>query len=260
MSASREHAGGGGGKPRGTGVVGRYLTDSRNPLNTVLLLLPIFLIYSAGLLMTGGVRNGVDLVSDLVRGWVFRGDDLHYLLFNLTGMAVVVLVALVLRKQNQFRPGIYLVVLAEGTLYGLLLGSLVTHVLALLPVAPPRMALAAGAPGPFGVFDGVILSLGAGLWEELVFRWLLLGGMVRLLELISPVTGTIFHLRPPYMRRLISVRGIQGRPIPFRRAPRSTSINSPRRLVVGVVQSCQSKWCSPVSCSTRAQFKSAVGT
>ena len=181
MSASREHAGGGGGKRRGTGVVGRYLTDSRNPLNTVLLLLPIFLIYSAGLLMTGGVRNGVDLVSDLVRGWVFRGDDQSYLLFNLTGMVVVVLVAFVLREQGQFRPGIYLVVLAEGTLYGLLLGSLVPRVLGLLPVAPPRMALAAGASGPVGLFDGVILSLGAGLWEELVFRWLLLGGMVRLL-------------------------------------------------------------------------------
>lgn len=164
-------------QPRGR--LARYLADSRNPLNSALLILPVFLIYSIGILSTHGVRNGVDLVSDFLRGVVFR-SDLQYLLFNLAGMLLLVVVALVLRKRHQFNPRIYLLVVAEGAFYGFLLAQGVPRLLAMLGiVASPH--LAAGPLIELGPVDRFVLSLGAGLWEEIIFRLVLLGGSVLLM-------------------------------------------------------------------------------
>ncbi len=162
---------------RPPGPLRRYLTDSRNPLNTALLLLPIFLLYSVGILVTDGVRNGVDLVSDLLRFGVFGGNSLYYFLFNLAIMLSFVITAWVLREKHLFRPRIYLFVILEGAVYGFLLGNLIGRLLVFLGMHP-RMA--AGAA--YGPIDSFVLSLGAGLWEEVVFRLLLLGGSVLLLK------------------------------------------------------------------------------
>jgi len=171
------------GRQQRRGALAGYLADSRNPLNTVLLLLPLFLIYSVGILATGGVRSGVDLVSDLLRRHVFASDT-QYLIFHLGSALAFVLAALWLRHRHCFRPSIYLLVVLEGALYGLLLGQGVPRLLALLRVSPDSAHLAAAAADPLaqlGTLDRFVLSLGAGLWEELVFRLLLLGGTLYLL-------------------------------------------------------------------------------
>ena len=160
------------------GPVGRYLADSRNPLNVILLLMPVFLLYSVGILTTGGVRNGVDLASDLLRGGLFEGNALHYFLFNVAAAVVFVVVAASMRGKHAFKPRIYLLVLVESSIYGLLLGFVIGTILLRLGIRPSMVALAARAVADLGPWESFVLSLGAGLWEEIVFRLLLLGGLV----------------------------------------------------------------------------------
>ncbi len=166
-------------KPKGP--IGRYLEDSRNPLNTILLILPIFLIYSVGILGTGGIRNGVDPLSDFLRGRVFGGHDLYYFLFNLAVTGVFVAVALILKGKHLFRPKIYGFVILEGLVYGLLMGAILSRLLVAMGIGPHMSAGIAGGLVRIGPFDAFILSLGAGLWEEIIFRLVLLGGSVYLM-------------------------------------------------------------------------------
>ena len=156
-----------------------YLRDSRDPLNVIMLLMPLFLLYSVGILTTGGVRIGVDHVSGLLRYGLFGGHDAYYLLFNIVAALVFLAVAARLRDRQAFRPSIYLLVVLESTFYGMLLGVLVGSFLVRLGIHPPGvLALAVHAIEQLGAWESFVLSIGAGLWEEIVFRLLLLGGLV----------------------------------------------------------------------------------
>lgn len=162
------------------GPIRRYLAASRTPVNTLLLLLPLFLIYSVGILVTDGVRIGVDPLSEVLLHVVCRGDRLIYFLVHLGCMAAFLVAALALRRKHLFQPRIYLLVMAEGAIYGLTMGLAVGNLLVYVGLRPELMVpLAASptAPGPLAAFA---LSLGAGLWEEIVFRFALLGGLVLL--------------------------------------------------------------------------------
>lgn len=157
-----------------------YLRDSRSPLNSILLVLPLFVVYQLGILTTGGVRNGVDFVTDTLRFGVFGGQTLPYVAFNLVVLAIAGGVIFALRKKARFDPKLFGFVMLEGTLYGLLLGGLIGGLLTQIGITPALQIF----DGPMlnaGPIDNFILSLGAGLYEELVFRLILLGGSVWLL-------------------------------------------------------------------------------
>jgi len=151
-------------------------------VNTLLLLVPLFLLYSVGILVTDGVRIGVDPVSEVLLNVVCGGDRLIYFLIHLVCMGAFVVAALALRRKHLFTPKIYLLVAVEGAVYGLAMGLAVGHLLVYVGLNPDLAAEsgaaeAAANPGPLAAFA---LSLGAGLWEEIVFRLGLLGGLVLL--------------------------------------------------------------------------------
>ena len=158
-----------------------YWQLTKDPQVILILLMPLFLIYSVGILATGGVRNGVDLVSDFLRGRIFRGSDLAYGLTMLAAMIIMLIVLAKWREKRIFDPKIYIGVIIEGVIYGSLLGTIVIRFLSILGVS----ALAAGKAscGPFCNFT---LSIGAGLWEEIVFRLLMIGLPAFLLSKLYP--------------------------------------------------------------------------
>jgi membrane protease YdiL (CAAX protease family) len=158
-----------------------YWQVTKDPQVILILLLPLFLIYSVGILATGGVRNGVDLVSDFLRGTIFRGSDLAYGITMLAALIAMIFVLAKWREKRIFDPKIYLGVILEGVIYGSLLGTIVVRFLSILGVS----ALAAGKAG-CGVFCNFTLSIGAGLWEEIVFRLLLIGLPAFLLAKLYP--------------------------------------------------------------------------
>lgn len=151
-----------------------YLRDSRSLLNCIVLVLPLFVVYQLGVLTTGGVQNGADFVTTTLLVDVFGGNTIYYVLFNLVVLAGLVGFVFVLRKTDRFHPRLYWAVILESTLYGILLGFVVSTVLTKIGITPS----AASAAPSMGPLDNFVLSLGAGIYEELVFRLILLGGSV----------------------------------------------------------------------------------
>ena len=154
-------------------AVGRYHRRSRNLANSLLLVLPLLVAYQLGVLLSGGVRNGVDFVTDVL--WLASGEQLEvYLWINLGILALFGLATFLLRSRGTFRLRVWPVVVFESALYALFLGAVVLQIMGFLGVDP---SLSASAEAADSVLSVVVLSLGAGVYEELVFRLILMGGM-----------------------------------------------------------------------------------
>jgi membrane protease YdiL (CAAX protease family) len=163
-----------------------YFAQSREPLTALVAVLPLFVAYQLGILLTGGVRNGVDFVSGIL--FAVFGDNLSgYLAFNAAILGAFLVAVAVLRKNGELHPRLFPFMLLESALYAVLVGGVVnllmdvTGVSALLMV--PGHALAnAPAGGDPGLIYKLVMSVGAGLYEELAFRLILLGGLFAVLQ------------------------------------------------------------------------------
>lgn len=154
----------------------RYLEDSRAPRYSVLMALPLLLAYE-GLSLAlsddgAGIRNGADVLIK----WLFvsLGGANGLLWFNVILIAVAG--ALVIRDMrragDRLKAEMFAGMLLESALLALLVGVVVgSATQAVLP------GLSLGAVGEMSIATRLMLSLGAGLYEELVFRVLLVGAL-----------------------------------------------------------------------------------
>jgi len=155
-------------KPKEKPLAG-YLQTTRDPFIAALLVFPIYLLYQVGLAITPGIRNGADLITELLirlRAWQPA---------VLWGLAAAILVAYAIilwrmKAKKRFSPALFGLVALEGAGHGLLMFLLVNRVMQLL--------LGGGGGGEYPFYVDVVLSLGAGFHEELVFRVLLFGGII----------------------------------------------------------------------------------
>lgn len=158
-----------------------YLDSSRSPRYAVLFAVPLLLGYEALALMLsqsdGGVRNGADVLLK----WLFVsvGGHLGILVFNLVLFGVG---AWLVVRDRRAHPGplrinVFAAMLAESAvlalLVGIVVGRLTTAVLHSLILDPARLST-------LSVPTQLMLSLGAGVYEELLFRVLLVGGLALL--------------------------------------------------------------------------------
>jgi membrane protease YdiL (CAAX protease family) len=150
----------------------------RNLLTSLILVFPLFLIYQVGVLFTLPMLNGADFITTLLfasLGLTLKG----YLLF-LAGVVGVFALALTLLKRKQHFNGKVLVpVIAESILYALTMGSLIVLLMTKVLGFPPSLAV--GLPEQ-GLLTRLVMSLGAGVYEESVFRLGLLGGSIAAFE------------------------------------------------------------------------------
>lgn len=155
------------------GLMG-YHRASRDLWTSLILVMPLFIAYQIGVMATGGIRNGVDFMTDLI-WWGVGGEVGNYLIFNLGLIAVFAGVIFGFRKKGTFQARIWPWVILESTVYAMLLGGIVLTMMQFLGLGA---LLAAGAEGlELDVLSAFVLSIGAGLYEELVFRLILMGGM-----------------------------------------------------------------------------------
>jgi membrane protease YdiL (CAAX protease family) len=149
-----------GGPPR------TYLEQTRDLLNSLLLVLPLLFVYEVGLLFTGGkTLNGVDFITiALDRQWGLQG----ILVFNAILLVAGGVGAIYLWKERNFTWKVVVGVLAESTVYALLLGTVILLIMDHLPLVSGA-GLQTG-PEALGIGSRILLSLGAGVNEELVFR------------------------------------------------------------------------------------------
>jgi hypothetical protein len=156
--------------------------DPRNLLTSLVLVFPLFLIYQVGVLFTLPMLNGADFLTV----FLFRNVGLStsaYLGYTaVVGVAFLVGV-LVLRRRQRFDPGLVWRVFLESAIYALTMGSLIVFVMTKVFGISPRLAGGVAAQS-FGT--RIVMSLGAGVYEETVFR---LGIMAALTVLGERVIG-----------------------------------------------------------------------
>jgi hypothetical protein len=154
------------------GTLRRHFSREPSLLTSLVLVFPLFLIYQLGVLITP-TMNGADFITRPLMD-LLRYDLRAYLLLSGGLVVAFVVVALYLRRKQEFDWRLFVPVLLESTIYALTMGTLIN-----LIMNPFARHLAAGLPG-IGTFDRFVLSLGAGVHEELLFRLILLSGIAAL--------------------------------------------------------------------------------
>jgi hypothetical protein len=172
----------------------RRITDDQPPVSAVLghgdlatsllFVFPLFLVYEVSVLFAPAM-NGVDFVSRNLFVALGRSKQ-NYLLFHVA-LAVIFAGLLVWKRRSRtFDARRLLPMLLEAGIFALTAGTLIVFVMThVLHMSPP---LAAG--GLEHGWTGVVLSLGAGVHEELVFRLGLCAGGGALLRLCGVSHGT----------------------------------------------------------------------
>jgi hypothetical protein len=139
------------------------------------LTLPLFVAYHLGVVFLP-VRNAADVVT---RELVTLADDNLAAYGGLTlaiGVAFVGVLALIGRHQ-ELRWHRFLWIALEGVLYAVAMRLIASYVVGSLKLA--------GGTESSGLFAAVVLSLGAGFYEEIAFRVILFGLGARLLRLFA---------------------------------------------------------------------------
>lgn len=148
---------------------------------SLLLIFPLFLAYEIGILFTPAA-NGVDFVSQWVFVAVGRDPQLYAAAYGILALAFVAFL-LYLRKRRAFSLDMVWPMLFESAIYALTLGSVIVFVLGDVLGIPLSM----GGQGPLAGLElgdtgrAFVVSLGAGVHEELVFRLALFSGGAALL-------------------------------------------------------------------------------
>lgn len=167
-----------------------YWRATRAPRYSVLFALPLLVLYEVLALLlgpaTGGVRNGADA---LLRGLALALGG-RWAPVLLGGVILGVGAWLVIRDARahrwHWRPRWFAAMLAESAVLAVVFGFVVATATAQLLGA---LALSVqGAGGATEPLAWLMLSLGAGLYEELVFRVLLVSGIAWLAALLFGVS------------------------------------------------------------------------
>lgn len=130
------------------------------------LTLPVFIAYQLGVVFLN-VRNGADIVTSQLLQWV-HGDRMTYL--ELTagiGLGTAAAFAILGRGQA-LRLGKLVQIALEGAVYAIAMGTTTSWVVGRL-FAGPRAEVITSP------LTGLIMSFGAGFYEEIAFRVILFG-------------------------------------------------------------------------------------
>jgi Type II CAAX prenyl endopeptidase Rce1-like len=167
-----------------------YLGRSRASRYSLLFALPLLLLYEGlSFVLTGsavaGVRNGADV---LLKG-VFLAIGGRYGLTAFNVVLATVGAVLVWRDRRANRGPlegrIFALMLAESALYAALFGIVVGSLTALILDVPRLLQIGGGA---LDLPTQLVVSLGAGIYEELLFRVVLTGGLLWGLQLVLGMT------------------------------------------------------------------------
>ena len=184
-------------------AVAGYHQATRTALYGFIMALPLVLMYEVLIRWANrGLGGGVRISSEVwmknvpmqtpVGQW-FQAKLLALGITAEIGMiAVVVLIGLAIylwerKKQLPLKVTYGLGVIGESAVYALAVAYLVS--LMTYAVVQPQMSLMVLGIQEVGLFHNLVMSLGAGIYEELLFRVILTGGLYWVLKQLMPRVG-----------------------------------------------------------------------
>ncbi len=156
-----------------------YLNESKKTNNSLAFILPILITYEVGIRIINFNRefytvNGVDkIIKDALISLGFYGSLLSAICVVLT----LIFIHLRKHEKNNAKIGVIGLMLIESIVVAL--------PLFVLDWAVKETILSVGVTKNSGVLETIILSLGAGVYEEFFFRMILLGGGIFVLSKIT---------------------------------------------------------------------------
>jgi len=156
-----------------------YFDHSRSLAVSFLFILPLLVAYEAGMVILR--PRIVSWAGDLIRWLLYEAFGGRAApAFNLLVMLAIVGSVFVMRKTGGVKFKMYPLVLGESFAYGLLLTQFIPLVMAYaLPMAGSI------GPAPGGVMHEIVLSIGAGVYEEIVFRLGVMSGVYYLVRKLA---------------------------------------------------------------------------
>lgn len=170
-------------------TVREYLGRSRAPRYSLVFALPLLLLYEGlSAALTGsaveGVRNGADVLLKTLFVALGGREGLYVFGALLLGGGAFLVWRDRRAAREPWQPGVLGLMLLESAAYASVFGVVVGWLTALVLRVP--LGLSIGGVASLGLPTQLVVSLGAGLYEELAFRVLLVGGLVRLFLVLSP--------------------------------------------------------------------------
>lgn len=150
-------------------IIKEYLFRSRQLANSFIFILPLLVLYEVGIALYGStIKNSADVMVKTPLAFLGRYGSLT---FNM--MIVIIFFAAVfkLEKEHKLKLAIYIPMFLESFIYAIFLGPVVGNAVGYI------MHRFLAAPMTSGTGMQIILSVGAGVYEEIVFRFLLLGAL-----------------------------------------------------------------------------------
>jgi hypothetical protein len=177
-------------------VVREYWAESRAPRYSLLFALPLLMCYEAlAALLTaghpGGIRNGADVLLQEFFITVFGRYEPVAFAVAVIGPAIWLVARDLKAHPGRLHPWIYAAMLAEAALLAAAFGTVIGTITgSLLHLTHYKLMILAGGPlANSPLATRVMLSLGAGIYEELLFR-------VILVSSIAFIGRRIFGWRP----------------------------------------------------------------
>ena len=163
-----------------------YWRAAREPRYSVSFAIPLLLLYEGlSALLSGsavsGVRNGADVLLKTL--FIAFGGRRGLIVFGIIvcGVGVCLIARDLRRHPGGLRPSYLGAMLLESIVYALMFGFVVSGLTAIL-LRPALMTLASldGGTAALPLGTQLVVSLGAGIYEELLFRVLLVSGLTAL--------------------------------------------------------------------------------
>ena len=161
-------------------MLSTYWQSSRAPRYSLLFALPLLIVYQtlAALAPAGpgglGVRNGADVILQSVFVWLAGAWGPRLFMLCLIAAGAWFIAKDVRAHRGNFKPAVLGAMLLESVMLSLVFGVVVGALTAaLLGAAPPAMSLR--GTDELSRSTLLMLSLGAGIYEELLFRVVLVG-------------------------------------------------------------------------------------
>ncbi|MCK5521318.1 MAG: hypothetical protein KAI81_09415, partial [Candidatus Marinimicrobia bacterium] len=159
-----------------------YLSRTKSPLNSLIFVLPAALFYEIAIFIinrsdTVGVRNTADIVLKRLLGQLgFEGFQASILLFILIFLTVSLIHGIRL-EGGQSQWYYFPLIILESAVYGALMVLLFSYMLR------THVTLS----GAFPDMQHIVFSFGAGVYEELLFRGILLQGLIIMLARVEGI-------------------------------------------------------------------------
>ena len=152
-----------------------YFSCVKKPVYNFLFVLPLLIIYETLILISGTpIRNGADVIVKLFFNLVGIKTLIGFTLIIISIYAYIVFSNKDTASETIY-PAYFVMMFIESVAYAIALGPVVIRL-------TQKVALAAPAPLQLGVIERIVASIGAGIYEEFIFRLVLISGLIYLFE------------------------------------------------------------------------------